>query len=216
VQRPSRIVLLFAAVLAVMPIEAQADPIRIIEGSIQVSVTMTDFNFQTSEHMFTGELETGQVPPVLLSGMPGDVLNLSTVLSGELSNFSVDNVNLDPTSFDFRFTGGPVTVPDIHFPTPDGESGEVFAPFTFTGSLLIPPGDGAPAQQFALTGSGRARSLFRLQFQDGEPLINAPRVSYSVIYDFALSEPIPEPASVLLVGTGLLIAAARLWRQRKA
>jgi hypothetical protein len=207
-QRPSRMFgLFFAAVLAVVvPIEAQADPIT--EGFIQVGVTPTDFRFQTSEHTFVGELEVG-ASPVLVSGLPGDVLNLSTVFSGALTNFTFDNVNSLPTSVNFRFTGGPVTVPDI--------PGEVFAPFTFTGSLLLHSPDGeTPPQQFALIGTGTARSLFNYQFQGSEPLIDAPRVAHTFIYEFASSEPVPEPASVLLVGTGLLVAAARRWRQRKA
>ena len=207
-QRPRRMFgLFFAAVLAVVvPIEARADPIT--QGFIQVGLTPTDFRFQTSEHTFVGELETGQPSPVMFSGLPGDVLNLSTVFSGTLTGFTVDGVNSLPTSVDFRFTGGLVTVPDI--------PGEVFAPFTFTGSLLVSPGGGAPPQQFTLNGAGTARSLFNYQFQGGEPLINAPRAATTVIYEFASPAPVPEPASVLLVGTGLLVAAARKWRKRKA
>jgi hypothetical protein len=131
-QRASRMFgLFFAAVLAVVvPIEAQADPIT--QGFIQVGLTPTDFRFQTSEHTFVGELETGQQAPVMFSALPGDVLNLSTVFSGALTGSTVDNVNSFPTSVDFRFTAGPVTVPDI--------PGEVFAPFTFTGSVLVSPG----------------------------------------------------------------------------
>ena len=110
---------------------------------------------------------------------------------------SVGGSNPGDPQVSLQFSG-----PDLI--APDGFS--VSGPFTFAGVFsFTDPGGMARTQQ--LVGGGVVRLSFHRGFpnQDSLDLTGAN-------YEFA--DPIPEPASMLLVGTGVALAARRMHRRR--
>jgi hypothetical protein len=110
-------------------------------------------------------------------------------------------------SFDF-------SAPAVTLNLPAGPFGDPFfwflAPFTFTGHIAAYDGldlSGPPIFERALIGSGTAHLLMYYDVQQGLFHFD------DMAYDFARVDPIPEPATLILVGTAAL-AAAR-WRTRR-
>ena len=128
-QRPSRIFgLFFAAVLAVW-CPSKPRLIRSPRGSFKSASPRRTSDSKPPSTRSSENWRLDSQRLCCFQGCPA-TCSISRRYSRAHSRISaVDNVNSLPTSVDFRFTGGPVTVPDI--------PGEVFAPFTFTGSLLV-------------------------------------------------------------------------------
>ena len=76
------------------------------------------------------------------------------------------------------------------------------APFVFSGSFAIPTADGLGTIRHTLAGSGTATISLR-EWDSAFWNIDAVR------YDFAQPAPVPEPATMLLVGFGTLLMASR-------
>jgi hypothetical protein len=106
--------------------------------------------------------------------------------------------------WNYFFEGGDVTVPPL------GTSAVLTAPFVFTGTLTFidtefPPAF-PPQMSFELFGRGTARVELRPN-PFGTPVWEFGQARY----DFA---PVPEPATLLLVGGGLAAVARRRGRPR--
>ena len=203
---------------------ASADPLTVTGGYIQILPAFaTDFLIETSGPGLAGEREHTDMPPLFLSGQPGDVVNLSSSLLLNLTGFTV-TTNGQNQNFsgrvDFHFSSGNSTIPTVDEAFPSGA--HAFAPFTFTGTVFgfasdLARDSGAPPLfTFDLAGRGTARSLFNVQRSStGVPLFDQPLVAFSAIYQFeADSAPVPEPTSALLILGGL--AALRARRRRSA
>ena len=131
-QRPSRIFgLFFAAVLAVV-VPSKPRLIRSLRGPFKSAPPRRTSD---SEPPSTRSAENWRLDSQRLccfQGCPAtcSISPLDSRAHSRISpSITADTDNWLPASADFQFTGGPITVPDI--------PGEVFAPFTFTGSLLL-------------------------------------------------------------------------------
>ena len=203
-----------------VPASTAAEPIIVESGYIQMGNGLNLHIFTTGPHL-VGEYETGvsETTPILF-GRPGDTVNLSSQDATHLSNFSVDAPPGPSNAFgsvDFTFTAGDAVVPSIASP---GSTTTVSAPFTFTGvvfgyaSLADAMGGGTPTARWELAGSGRAEALFHMRTTPtGIPLPNEPYAAYGFVYYFEAAEPVPEPGTWLLLGSGL--AGLRAWRRRR-
>jgi hypothetical protein len=140
----------------------------------------------------------GGTPAALRSGEFDDLLYDQTWLAGHL-----------------RFTAGDMSSAILA----DGRT-SISMPFTFTGELANYESDASratpgsvPLFSATFTGSGLATANFRGPFADPN---GALFFADSITYDFVPAAPTPEPASLLLVGTGVAGLVARRRVQRNA
>jgi hypothetical protein len=102
-----------------------------------------------------------------------------------------------------KFNATPFTFPDI-----DDPAVVIQTPFTFRGWVRAgtTPGPYQGGSEFRLRGVGTARAGF---VKDGDVY----RPSGTIAYDFEPT-PVPEPATMLLLSTGLSALGAAGWRRR--
>jgi len=216
---PRRVLLLPAMLVLGMAVPvspASGDPIQILGGSVTLVGQFTASNFVDihGTQGFSGEFIPGTVNGQWVCrpcGPPGTSMSLDAYVdtvdgAGTVefggTTYGVGSIGGSPGTavLVFRTRGGPVILP------PMAPRATLSAPFELGQSqLFLEVGDPGPAV-FSLAGRGTA-TLEVVANPFGDPLWELA----SVRYDFA---PVPEPATLLLVGTGMLALARRRYRHR--
>jgi len=216
---PRRVLVLPAMLILGMALPvspASGDPIRILGGSVTLVGQFTPDNSVDihGTQGFTGKFIPGGVGGQWVCqpcGPPGTSISLDAYLdtvdgAGTIefggTTYRVGSIGGSPGTavLTLRPLGGPVILP------PFAPRATLSAPFELgTSQLFLEVGEPGPAV-FSLTGRGTA-TLEVVANPFAEPLWELA----SLRYDFA---PVPEPATLLLVGTGMVTLAARRYRQR--
>jgi hypothetical protein len=204
-----RLVIVFAIAVQVCATGAAADPIRVTAGSLSFDTgDPPSFSLLTSSgQLFEAEGFRVNWPATCFYQCPPGVaipISVAPTQSDDGSMFfRADGVDLFPVMH-FVVSATSVTL-GSDTGTPNGPSVDFRRPFTFAGQLTgyaSPDRSGTPIFDLTLTGSGTARLSMALE--EG-------RYSFSSLdYNFE-ADPVPEPATLLLVSAG----AALMWRRRQ-
>jgi hypothetical protein len=206
------------------PGTAGADPIRITSGSFTLTGPAEVGSIAiagTRGFSLQGQVDPGEGSVNVLSDctvtgcLPGSRVGLDGSLGGpafpdgiaSLDGITYDDIDsgTSPAGVFFTFTG------EILLPGFRNSSLQVAAPFRVTGGLFSLE---FPAQSASIDG-GHGTAVLWLNPRTGGDLPDR-WILDQVRYEFTDAAPVPEPATLLLVGTGVLAACRLRGHRRRA
>jgi hypothetical protein len=208
------------ALIAATAVPASADSVQITGGglswrfddAVRISLVGAGFTFEGATHPSGGrfgpweqcslpECVGGTTVDLLASWLGNDMGGTATYQGTTYTG--VGGLGAEAAQMLVSFTGS-LTIPLLF------AGGVLSAPFDFEGNFAYPTGPFFETNNVGLIGSGMASLRFR-------PSVAFPGTFFleSARYEFDPAAPVPEPASMLLIGTGLAGLAAVRRRQRQ-
>lgn len=200
-----------------LPSAAQAESVSVTSGSMsfdnraggRFSLTGQDWSINGGVYW---------APDICFPCRAGDRINISLHRVGDdirSGPATVGGVTYGRLFYEgeMSFLSNPVMVPYGDSPLVTITTGFVFSSDPLRGcSESVHSGCRGEVFSHAMSGSGIATLQLRSRFDEarGYRLYDSPTIRY----DFESTEPIPEPATVLLLGTGIAGLAARFRRRR--
>jgi hypothetical protein len=209
-----------------LPPPVRADPITLTGGTVQVNVNINGarltflgdgFLVRTGTEDFLGPIKQWPFPEGTSVSL-GGVWHPTDMQGGEAT---INGVHYSQLVFGGGTSGGTFVTPSVVL---RGEGAHtVTVPFTFSGFLTAwasfnPEPDEMPVFTTTLIGTGTARAAFlgfppAGGFPATQTPIELPGADFQLEYVFSPS-PIPEPGTLMLLGTGALGMAAARYRSR--
>ena len=205
---------------AVLPSAAGADPVRITSGFLSVDGLSTPGPFQLiGDNVNLAGFSQSQTagPTWCFPCEPGDTIDLG---SRYLADFGRGTATVNGTHYPNVMLAGPVifSAPSVTAPATPGPF-TVERPFTFEATVRGIADYNLPTERtvfggLQLFGHGTVTASFAASPVSSEqPLL----FSFdSVRYDFSAADPVPEPATLVLLGSGLAALAGRHARHRRS
>jgi hypothetical protein len=223
-----RLATITALLLAVVgfPAAVRADPITLTGGTVQVAVGISSarltfigdgFMVRTATEQFFAAINQFPFPEGTSVSLGGE-WRPTDMHGGEAT---INGVHYPELFFGISTSGGTFVTPSVML---TGEGAHtVTVPYTFSGFVTAfassnAGADDIPVFATTLTGSGTARAaFFGLPPEGGFPALQSPielpGADFQLEYVFSPS-PVPEPGTLMLLGTGALGIAVARYRAR--
>lgn len=202
--------------------EALGDTLTITSGQVTFRSGVPDASFSFNGTTTSGssvQLQgttgaSSTLSPIHGTFMAGTSVNLTGLLFSEpgFGTATIDGVTTNRVIFGgtTSFNAGSVLLPL----TPDTSTITLTAPFTYSGiiaGVAGPNQDAPPFFSYTMVGNGTVTATFvYVYFPEGPG-------SYSVVgLQYNTTAPVPEPTTMLLLGTGMAGVAAKFRKRRKA